>query len=189
MAEKLFSKVMVIFFLVLLILGFTVPGFINSSNGVVQNQVEPRLCQTDADCYLTCDEQPVPVICLQNLCQQNECGYAYFEYEQNPLTFQLEVILNNEKISLENRTTQGNFFVKFENNMVKMYSQRLSLNAVLSKVGLLLDSNCLLVDGNRYCADEDNFLSVLIKGNETADVGNYIPQEGDKIEIGYGKGN
>lgn len=203
--EKLFSKIVMIIFLVLLILGFTVPGFINNQ-GNSGNQpaaaAEQRLCKSDADCYLTCENQPVPIICLQNLCQQNECGDSYFAYEpENPVTFKLEVIIDSfpeKKVSLIDRTNSQNFFVKFmENDLVQMYSPRLSLNAVLDKAQMVLANNCLKIDAAAYCSNTgsnagsntDNYLTVLVNGEEAADPGIYIPNEGDEIIIKYGARN
>ena len=195
--EKLFSKIIMIVFLVLIVLGFTIPGFINNPNpGAAQSKVEPRLCKSDADCYLTCDNQPWRVLCLQNLCQQNECGESYFEYASEQLiTFQLEIIINAinaannltaGKISLIERAHFQDFFVKFsEDDQVKIYSPRLSLNVVLSKAGMVLAGNCLKIGPASYCQDEANSLTILVNGKEIASPEIYIPNEGDEIKISY----
>src|SRR3989338_5061445 len=130
--EKLFSKIIMIVFLVLIVLGFTIPGFINNPNpGAAQSKVEPRLCKSDADCYLTCDNQPWRALCWQNLCQQNECGPSYFEYDVEPaVEFKLEVETKN-KIILTERTNSQNFFVEFlDGDRVKTHSPRLSLEMI-----------------------------------------------------------
>ena len=186
--EKLFSKIMMIIFLALIILGFTIPGFINNSGtGTVQDQVEPRLCKTDADCYLTCDTQPLPVLCLQNLCQQNECGDSYFSYEQeDPIAFELEVRLSENSLNLVELANSRDLFVRFmDENKVEMYSPKLSLNIVLDKMKMILANNCLGINLEIYCSDQEHSLAVLINGEEATDPGLYIPNTGDEIKILY----
>ncbi|MBS3139917.1 hypothetical protein J4479_02845 [Candidatus Woesearchaeota archaeon] len=191
--EKLFSKVMMIIFLALIVLGFTIPGFINNSAPALNqasNSVEPRLCKTDADCYLTCDNQPLRALCWQNLCQQNECGPSYFEYDVEPaVEFKLEVETKN-KIILTERTNSQNFFVEFlDGDRVKTHSPRLSLEMILGKAGIILADNCLRIDAQTYCSDAERLLSILINGQDVADPGSYIPNNGDEIKIGYGMFN
>ena len=70
--KKLFSKILLILFLLMIVLGFTLPGFLEFDEET--QYIEPRICQNDADCYLMCEDIPVEVLCSQNLCQKN-----YFE--------------------------------------------------------------------------------------------------------------
>lgn len=189
--EKLFSKIVMIIFLIMIVLGFTIPGFINSADSTpVKNQIEPRLCQTDADCYLTCDNRPVPVICLENLCQQNECGYSYFNYDsEKPIYLKLKILvdsLSRNKVNLLEKADSKNFFIKFlADDSVIIYSNRLSLSMILSKIGMALTDNCLKIDTIDYCEDEQHSLKIVVNGQEITDAEIYIPPEGDEILITY----
>lgn len=193
--EKLFSKIGMIVFLILIVLGFTVPGFINSDQNNLPPQVEPRICQSDAECYLICDEKPFPVLCAQNLCQQNECGFSYFEYNRDEaVTFKLDVVVdsgtreapNVGKLDLISRNNAQNFFVTFApEDKISIFSSRLNLNLVLDKVNVFLYDKCIKVDTTSYCENDDFFLSILVNNEESELLGDYIPQNGDDISISY----
>ena len=111
--EKLFSKIFMVVFLVMLILGFTIPGFLNSGNSNPQvSQVEPRLCTTDSDCYLICDDKPIASLCFKNLCQQNGCSeYSLYPYQNSPLTFGLKVDVEEKEIDLQEGYDSKNFYI------------------------------------------------------------------------------
>jgi hypothetical protein len=192
--EKLFSKIVVVVFLALIVLGFTVPGFLygNGSNvDSTSNEIEPRLCQSDTDCYLICDNQPLAVLCAQNLCLQNECGPSYYEYNpEEPISFKLGVVVdsgeNVTKLELSEKNNPQNFYVKFlEKDEIQINSHRLSLNIILDRIAILLHGTCLRIDNEAYCDNDDYFLSVLVNDQEIGDAGNYIPQEADEISISY----
>ena len=73
-------KIGMLVLLALIVLGFTIPGFIDPTGEDQQVNVEPRLCQSDADCYLLCDDVPEQVLCSQNMCVRNSCQ----EYDLYP---------------------------------------------------------------------------------------------------------
>ncbi len=182
-----FRQIAMIVFLVLIVLGFTIPGFLNPPDSVVQ-AAEPRLCQTDADCYLFCDETPKEVLCSQNLCQQNSCEEAsYYAFKETPLQLSLVVELENETLSLQNRSSSRNVFVTFNDPTVSLFSSGLTLQHVLEKAGMQLTAQCLVVDAVRYCEDEDTALQVMVNGNQTFSYGNYAPKEGDAVKISFMK--
>ncbi len=177
--EKLFSKLVMIVFLVLLVLGFVVPGVINNSTSDRNSAAEPRLCSTDADCYLICGDRPTMVLCSQNLCLQNSCDESsYYQYDPNPLTFTLLV----QNISLEERSNAQDFFVKFNGNTVQLFTARLVLYQILEKARITLDIQCLTFDEKQYCGDK---IQMSVNGENSTAYGNYAPQEGDTVEIGY----
>src|SRR3989344_5255924 len=119
--DKLFSKIVIIVFLVMLVLGFVVPSILNnSSSGPVG--VEPRICNTDADCYLFCDDQPADILCLQNLCVVNSCEEKnYYEYSQNPVSF----TVNIKNVTLAERSSERDIFVKFTENKIQSFNPKL----------------------------------------------------------------
>lgn len=175
--EKLLSKVIMIAFLAMLVLGFVVPAILNNSSS--GSGVEPRMCTTDADCYLLCEDKPVNVLCLQNLCLVNSCEEkSYYEYSQDPVLF----TINIENVTLEERGNDRNVFVKLEGNKVQSFASKLPLYYTLEKANIILDTQCLTFDKKQYCSSD---LQMKVNGNESTAFGNYIPQEGDVIEITY----
>src|SRR3989344_2485353 len=132
--EKLFSKVVIVIFLILLVLGFVVPGILNSSSDSAS--VEARICNTDADCYLLCGEEALNVLCLQNLCQVNSCEERpYYEYTQTPVSFILQI----QNVTLEERSDEKDIFVKFKGNQVQSFTSKLPLYFILEKANIILD--------------------------------------------------
>ena len=181
--QQRFRQIAMIIFLVLIVLGFTIPGFLNPPDSVVQI-AEPRLCHTDVDCYLFCDETPKEVLCSQNLCQQNSCEEAsYYAFKETPLQFSLMVELENETLSLQNRSSSQNLFVTFNDPTVSLFSSGLTLQHILEKAGMQLTAPCLVVDAVRYCEDDGTTLQILVNGNQTFSYGNYVPKEGDAVKI------
>lgn len=175
--EKLFSKVIMIVFLVMLVLGFVVPAVLNNSSS--EPGVEPRMCNTDADCYLICDDRPVNVLCLQNLCLINSCNENnYYEYSENPVSF----VINIQNVTLEERGNGRNVFVRFNHNQVQSFSPRLPLYYVLEKANIILDTQCLTFDKKQYCSSD---LHMGVNGTDSTAFGNYVPQEGDVVDLTY----
>jgi|SRR3989344_5067224 len=176
--EKLFSKVVVIIFLVMLVLGFVIPSTLNSTSSDVKT-AEPRICSSDADCYLSCDEQPVTVLCLQNMCLINTCQEkSYYQYNQVPISF----TLNIAKADLPTRSNDKDIFVKFKGNQVQVFTAKFSLYSILEKANIIFDTQCLTFDGSQHCSKD---LFMTVNGKDSAAFGNYIPQEGDVIEVSY----
>ena len=104
-SKSLIRKTIVIVFMALIVLGFTVPGFLHSNDENNNYAVEPRLCKTDAECYLTCDDLPVKVLCAENICQQNSCEeYAIFEFTEPPFSCSDLSGLSHPKGSENSRT-------------------------------------------------------------------------------------
>lgn len=174
----MFGKAVMIVFLVLLVLGFVIPGVINYGPADAA-AVEPRLCSSDADCYLFCDDVPEPVLCSENLCARNSCDEAvYYGYNPVPATF----ILQLENITLKDRSNPRDLFVKFENENVQLFSSRLLLYQILEKAGIIYDAECLAVDGKKFCGEK---LNIELNGNNSTLYRNYAPKEGDLIKIIY----
>lgn len=175
--EKLFSKIIIIIFLVMLVLGFVVPAVLNNSSP--DPGAEPRMCTTDADCYLFCEDKPLNVLCLQNLCLTNSCEEkSYYEYSQDPVSF----MINIKNVTLEERSDEKDIFVTFKGNQVKSFSSKLPLYYILEKADIILDTQCLTFDKKQYCSSD---LLMTVNGATSTAFGNYIPQEGDVVELGY----
>ena len=184
--QQLWAKIGLLLFLAMIIIGFTVPGFINNIDAQDLKPVEPRLCQTDAQCYLTCNDQPLAVLCTKNICSQNGCHEpTYYPLKDVPLTFSLIIETNGQKISFINRSKSEDFFVKYDHHQVKLFAVGLNLNQVMEKVNMRLSATCLHIATESYCSTGQHTLKILANGNETYAGGDFIPLEGDQINIVY----
>lgn len=184
--EPRWKKPLMIAFLIMVVLGFSVPLFNLGGNvDPSQQQAQPRLCQSDTECYLTCDNTPKEVLCLQNLCVQNSCTeFNLFPYVQQQQEIALSVIINDVPIALQNRNAQD-LFVRFNEGLVELHGQGLSLSAIVEKAGIILQDQCLTVQGTQYCTDTDSKLEIMVNGQNTYLFGQYVPKEGDEIRVIY----
>ncbi len=183
--EKMFSKVVMLVFLILVVIGFSVPLFnLGGNQAQTPENSEPRLCQSDADCYLMCDDKPVEVLCLQNLCQQNSCvEFNPFPYQSDPVTFSLNVLVDTRELALA--SNPSDLFVQFVSGDVQIFNSRLPLAAVLEKGGVQYTGQCLGINGTQYCTDAQNRVELWVNGNQSFSSGSYIPKQGDRIELKY----
>ncbi len=182
--KVLLRKVVMIAFLVMIVVGFTVPSLLDDGSDD-RNVYEPRVCRYDSDCYLMCEDKPLIALCSQNLCQQNGCeelsGYAY---NSTPVVFDLVVQINGVEQNLVNRSSSLDSFVKFSPHQVQVYSSGVPLRVILEKVNIYLNSQCVTVD-QAYCNDPEKELKMAVNGEMVYSYEYYVPQEGDKINIAY----
>jgi len=164
--KQLLSKILLLALTIMIVIGFTLPTFLN--NEPQTQQAERRICQTDSDCYLMCGEeqnQPVSVICTENLCQQNSCEeWTPYPYQAEPVAFELKI----ENLNLKNSSQAKDLFVKFEGSQVKVFTAGLSLERILEKLDYT------------FVGEQ---LELNINGDTSSYYGGYVPQQGDKIEI------
>lgn len=179
--RRLIHKIIIIVFLVLIVIGFTVPTLLDEDSST--NKAQPRLCKTDADCYLMCNEVPIEVLCSQNLCWQNSCEEeSPYPFNHTPTTFRLDIKINEE--SLTPKADSANLFVKAEGEKISVYAQGLSLDFIVEKFGIMLNGNCITTNQS-YCNNEIHKLGMKVNGIDAYAFGNYVPQEGELVEIGY----
>ncbi len=185
-SKKWFSKIVLIIFLLLVVIGFTVPLFNLGGEEENAGYAEPRLCQADPDCYLNCGETPVKVICLQNLCGMNSCEeYNPYPYQEEPLRFSLSVEVEGKAVDLSLHSHPLDLFTKFSNHSVDVYTSELPLGRILEKAGISMDSRCLTVSSEEYCLSEGEKRQLTLNEEEFYGDNFYAPQEGDIIEIKY----
>jgi hypothetical protein len=179
-SNKLFSKVVMYVFLVLIVLGFTVPGFLNSGDTGSYNAPEPRLCRSDADCYLLCD-QPRQVLCSMNLCVQNSCEESvYFPYNEEGFPIELNVIIEGSPVNLTWK--DEDIFVSYDSHL--QVHSNLPLQQILEKAGVIYGNSCVLVAGNQYCEGLGS-LRLYVNSEESFLYERYVPKSGDRIELSY----
>jgi len=184
------SKAGMLIFMIMIVLGFMLPGFLDigeeENNG--QQIVEPRLCNQDSDCYLTCDDLPIKVLCMQNLCQQNSCNeYVQYPFTEPPISFSLTIEAEGKEIKLNERLNLADFFVKFndETSDLEIYSSKLDLGNILEKLNIDFDGECMVLGSKNYCQSEGLNLEFKVNGEKSYSYENYLPKEGDKIGIIY----
>jgi hypothetical protein len=186
--EKMLSKVVMIAFMLMIVVGFTVPLFNLGGQDPNVSVAEPRLCQTDSDCYLMCDENPRKVLCSQNLCQQNECEeYSLYPFREDSITFSLIINVFGGKTPLVLRNAGKDLFIGSEGEEVSVFSSGISMNKVLEKFNMGLNPECLFVGTQAYCNDKENELVFNVNGEVVYTLGDYVAQEGDAVEISYSK--
>jgi len=188
--EKLFSKIMMITFLVLVVIGFTVPGFLNANNESIQTSTpaEQRLCSTDADCYLSCPNGPVSAVCVQNLCQKNSCDEAtLYPVLEQPISFALEINVNGSNIDLSTLVDQKNFITAFSGSKVNLFTKNLQLEQIFERLGLRFTADCLYFADKSYCTSQEMELTMLVNGQPISSSADYVPQQDDQIKITYQK--
>ncbi|MBU0469875.1 MAG: hypothetical protein KKA62_05510 [Nanoarchaeota archaeon] len=174
--EKKWVKIATLIFLGMMVIGFSVPGFLDINNEA--KTIEPRVCQADADCYLLCADKPKTVLCLNNLCQTNSCEEDSFYELEEPIVFFMGLALENEKQDLENRSDSRDIFVKFNGDAIRVYNSNLNLGHILEKVGMTFQNECLVVDEEKYCDGK-----MRVNGTDTYSFKNYKPKERDMAEI------
>ena len=113
-------------------------------------------------------------MCLINSCQEK----GYYQYNQAPMTFTLKI----KNVALPKRSNDKDFFVKFNDDKVQVFTSKFSLYHILEKANIIFDTQCLTFDGSQHCGSE---VHMAVNGKDSTAFGNYIPQEGDVIEIGY----
>ncbi len=179
------KKILLIVILLMTVIGFTLPGFFNLDEQPLP-QEEQRLCQYDQDCSLLCDGRTVKILCLQNLCQQNSCtDRVVFPYQEEPLRFSLAIEISNGPLQMQNRSDSGDYFVQFSEDTVQVFTPYLSLQQILEKAALKLTDRCLEGDGSSWCTSPLQELSIFVNGNKSYQAEQYVPKEGDVIEIHY----
>lgn len=172
--ENRFSKVVMLVILVMVTIGFTLPGFLEfgDEGGEVVGEVEERVCQRDEDCYLMCDGSVVAVLCYQNMCKQNACfEESFYPFVEEPLTFELEMVVDGSEVDLEEKSNDKDVFVTFIGGEIQLFSSNLRLKHVLEKAGFVLGAEGV---------------EVWVNGEQHYAYGEYRPKEGDKIKVIYG---
>lgn len=193
--EKKWLKVTYLILMVLVAAGFTLPGIMyfggGDSDSTTVTVGDDRICSTDSDCYLACGEELKMSLCYQNLCMDNSCNEERnYEYNETGYEFDLKIHVSGEIIDLSERANEKNFFTEFsslsetkESNLVKIHTDFLSMNQILEKVGMSLNSQCLTINSTSYCRSDSYKLSFTINGEDNYSYGNAVPEEGDLVEI------
>ena len=168
--EKLFGKIVLYVILFMVVIGFTLPSFMDD-----EPQQQTRICKSDTDCYMECEE-PQPGLCYLNICQQNSCGEGI--YQQTPKQVELEINVNGEKLDLRSYFVPGNFFATFDQDSFQVYAD-LNLNHVLDKLQMSVNSECISIRQQLTCGD----LEMTVNGEVNYAYGDYVFTDEDKIVI------
>lgn len=175
----------ILIFLILVVIGFTAPIFINNFEPETTKSTEPRPCITDTECSLICADEPIAIFCSNNLCTQNACNERnFYPYNQTFTSFTLNIKLNNNLLNTTSLANKQDFFIIFEKAQVKTFSPLINLAQILEKINVKLDPQCLTYNNTAYCIINDHNLQLNINNKQSYQF-DYIPQNNDKIEIVY----
>ena len=181
-------KVLMYVILIMIAVGFTIPGFLELGNEQEQAAAK-RICRSDADCYLVCNKKPQAVLCYQNLCQQNSCTeIAYYPYETAKNKVNFAVSIDGKKMDLKKTFEElqlKNFFVQFQESSFVSLAPSLDLNMVLEKLNSKIVDKCLTWGNQSYCGDNNKTLKMSVNGNISYSYGNYVFQNNDRISLDY----
>lgn len=179
--KKTIQKAVLIGFLIFIIIGFTAPLIDFTAQEQIENS-QPKVCRADPECTITCNGQEQPVLCSQNLCAVNTCDYVNpFALEDKSKTITLHAILNNQTHSFN--ANPLDLFVKGQNSKIEVFSSSLPLQIIAEKVGLIVTDQCMALNNQVYCTDENHNLTIKVN-NETS-YASYIPSQGDEIVVVY----
>jgi len=183
-----FYKILMYAILIMVAVGFTIPGFLDWDEE--QQTPQLRICQSDADCYLMCNEQPLAVLCHQNICQQNSCQEeSLFPYRASPLlTTQLEISINGRKLNLKEQFEKlnlNNFFIQFQEDSFTAFTSNLTLSQVLDKLRIKLDAQCLTIEQENHCQNKKHQLNIFINDESSYSYEDYKIKNNDQIKITY----
>ncbi len=184
------KKYGVLTLLILITLGFLIPGFIQPQEEPV-NPSDVKVCSSDNDCYLTCDNKLTSVLCFRNICEIDSCESApQYEFSEVPEDISIAITLEGEELNLNDRFTQfgvGTFFVNFRQDGAELYTTRVPLGYILENVGIRIQNSCLIIDAQSYCEDEltQNTLRTKVNGQERFLSEDLLISRGDALTIDF----
>lgn len=188
------KKYVLIALMAFIAIGFMLPGALYfgseaGSDSDYGNGENDKICRFDTDCYLQCDDGLKTVMCNQNLCDINSCEqYQLFEYDPAGNSVEIKITIDGDELDLEDYllfTYDENFFVEFLGFDVTVHTTGLTLNNVLERIGMSLDSNCLNIGEESYCRSNEFELTLNVNDEENFYYGDYTLTKGDIVEIIY----
>lgn len=104
----------------------------------------------------------------------------------------LMVFVSDEVIDFSDKRYQDqDILTHFENGdgvTLHNHSRRAWLGMFFESLNMTLAKNCLtLNNGSSYCSGLDNQISFVVNGKQNPQFQHYIPKDGDRILISYGK--
>lgn len=179
-----------VFLLIAITLGFLVPGFLQGDGSeAIVNPADIKICYSDTDCYLTCDDGLKSVMCYRNICEIDSCEYAPLN-EFNPIgeEFTLSITVLGEEINLPEYFAtfgQGTFFMSMTDEAMQLFTPRLPLGYIFEKVGIVLQDSCISINGTQNCEDETHVITSTLNGEERSASNDLLISKGDVLTIVY----
>ncbi|MFY9299591.1 MAG: hypothetical protein WAO91_00170 [Candidatus Nitrosotenuis sp.] len=104
----------------------------------------------------------------------------------------LMVFVNGKSIDFSDAKYQNrDMLAHFENGdgiTLHNHSKRAWLGMFFQTLNITFAKNCFTLDnGTSYCSDFDNQISFVVNGRQNSQFQHYIPKDGDRILISYGK--
>jgi len=102
------------------------------------------------------------------------------------------IFVNGKAVDFSDKKYQNqDMLTHFENGdgvTLHNHSRKAWLGMFLQTLNMTFAKNCLIMDnGSSYCSDFDNQISFVVNGKQNSQFQHYIPKDGDRILISYGK--
>lgn len=104
----------------------------------------------------------------------------------------LMIFVNGKTVDFsDSRYQNQDMMTHFENGdgiTLHNHSKKAWLGMFFQTLNMTLAGNCLtLNNGTSYCSDFDNQISFVVNGKQNSQFQHYVPKDGDRILISYGK--
>ncbi len=112
--------------------------------------------------------------------------------DPNHIHAALMIFVNGESLDFSDPKYQKkDLLMHFENGdgfTLHKHSRSAWLGPFFKSLNMTLAQNCLVIDnGSSYCTNFDNGIMFLVNGDVNNQFQHYVPKEGDRILVSYGK--
>ncbi len=105
----------------------------------------------------------------------------------------VKVYINGKAIDFSQRKYQlTTSFIHFEEgigDVVHIHATGLTVGHLLKSLGMDINNNCILYEGENYCNENNKKLRFYVNGQPNNEFSNYIMQDLDKVLVYYGSEN
>lgn len=102
----------------------------------------------------------------------------------------VKVYVNNQAIDFSQRKYQlASRFIHFEENkgdVVHVHATGLTIGHLFKSLGIEFNNNCITVDSQKYCTDNEKILKLYVNEQKSNEFSNRVIKDLDKYLISYG---
>ncbi len=134
----------------------------------------------------------IPSTNIQSSSVDNKTADKIIQPNEDHVHAALMVFVNEKAIDFSGARYQSQDLLShFEDGngvILHNHSRRAWLGVFLQSLNVTLAKNCLTLDnGSSYCSNFDNQISFMVNGRQNPYFQHYVPKDGDRILIIYGK--
>jgi len=111
-------------------------------------------------------------------------------YKSAHLHADVKVYVNGQPIDFSQHKYQlTTSFIHFEEgigDVIHTHAAGLTVGHMVKSVGMNVNNNCLVIDGNDYCNDGNKRLKFYVNGKQNEEFDNYVIKDLDKMLISFG---